>query len=698
MFTSDLFNTSNLFTRSLLRRITRSAAALAMLVGLSSQAAFADGNYLPDNGGSNGWNGRPSHSRSLGNYEVERDSMPPHRGGSYRSNYRPEDGRDLNSAPRNRSWNQRLDLQDPRSKDGNDTFGDDSLPSYRNGSRRPQYDLDPVPATIPGDRSWRDRIDRSVSPNRSFDDTPFNNGFYNNGNFSNGSFNNGGFNNGSFRNGIGRDSLPFDNSYVPALRDQLPSVRPQKKVDERPQPAELINRRYSDPAVLGFIAQLNPQQGLTLYGEVLELIQNRHLEPPQPAVLVRQAQQNLILAMQNPAFAQANRLTPNQQQVAALQQAFAGMSQQMNVSSNQQAVSALQWTMQAAQQTAGINPSVTAVEFIYGAIDGLDRFSAFVPPETAKLSNQQLGESVVGVGVQIEVAATAGVKVVRVIANSPAATAGLQKNDLIVAVNGQSIAGRSLDAVTQLITGPEGTMAVLTVQRNQMQASFNVPRRSIQVQTINDVQFVDQSAKIGYFKLDTFASASAREMEAALWQLHQQGMQGLVLDLRGDPGGLLTTAIETADMFLPSGTIVSTRGRTSQDNSTETAREEQTWKVPLVVLIDDHSASASEIFAAAIQENGRGIIVGRHSYGKGTVQTLFPLNSLPAGLRLTTARFYSPSGRPMAGEGVEPDVYVAQSTTDVGPQDRDVQTAIQVLRSGATPQSGRNNLGNFSAR
>ena len=697
MFTSSLFSTPNLFTQNFLRRVARSAATLAMIVGLAAPTAFADGNYQPVNGDSNGWNSRP-----LGGYEVDRDSLPPHRGGNYRSNYRPDDGRDFNRddrdvtpygrnldrQPRTRDWNQRIDIPNYRSNNDSDAFGDDSLPTYQNGSRRPRFDDLPVPATIPGDRSWRDRIDRTLTPGRQFNDSQFDNS----------PFDNGFYNNGNFQNGNGGHRTPFDNGWGPTLRDQLPAVRPQKKVDERPQPSELISKRYSDPAVLAFIAQLSPQQGLALYGEVLDLIQNRHLEPQQPAMLVRQAQQNLLVALSNPAFVQANRLMPNQQQVAALQQAFAGMSQQMNVMSNQQAVSALQWTMQTAQQTAGISPSVTAVEFIYGAIDGLDRFSAFVPPETAKLSNQQLGESVVGVGVQIEVAATAGVKVVRVVANSPAAAAGLQKNDLIVAVNGQSIAGRTLDAVTQLITGAEGTVAVLTVQRNQMQANFNVPRRSIQVQTINDVQFVDQAAKIGYFKLDTFAAASAREMEAALWQLHQQGMQGLVLDLRGDPGGLLTTAIETADMFLPTGTIVSTRGRTSQDNSMETAREEQTWKVPLVVLIDEHSASASEIFAAAIQENGRGVIVGRHSYGKGTVQTLFPLNTLPAGLRLTTARFYSPTGRPMAGEGVEPDVYVAQSTTDVGAQDRDVQTAIQVLRSGATPGNGRNNLGNFSAR
>jgi carboxyl-terminal processing protease len=155
-------------------------------------------------------------------------------------------------------------------------------------------------------------------------------------------------------------------------------------------------------------------------------------------------------------------------------------------------------------------------------------------------------------------------------------------------------------------------------------------------------------------------------------------MESLVIDLRGNPGGYLTTAIEVSDRFLPSGTIVSTRGRTSDDNMQETAKFAQTWKTPLVVLIDHQSASASEIFAAAIQENGRGLIVGETSYGKGTVQTLFPLHSATAGLRLTTAKFYSPDGREMAGEGVHPDIKV-----ETGSNNEDavmLQAALETAR------------------
>ena len=156
-------------------------------------------------------------------------------------------------------------------------------------------------------------------------------------------------------------------------------------------------------------------------------------------------------------------------------------------------------------------------------------------------------------------------------------------------------------------------------------------------------------------------------------------MTSLIMDLRGNPGGLLTTAIALSDRFLPAGTIVSTKGRTRDDNSKEIAHYAKTWKVPLVVLIDHNSASASEIFAAAIQENGRGLIVGEKSYGKGTVQTLFPLQTFPAALRLTTAKFYSPQGREMAGAGVTPDVKVANDLAETQQDDAVLSEALRQI-------------------
>jgi len=168
--------------------------------------------------------------------------------------------------------------------------------------------------------------------------------------------------------------------------------------------------------------------------------------------------------------------------------------------------------------------------------------------------------------------------------------------------------------------------------------------------------FVEPAWGIAYLKLVCFQKTTFRDLEAALWKLHEAGMKRLIIDLRGNPGGLLTAAVDASDLFLDRGVIVSTRGRNSHENLAYPAHEAGTWHVPLAILVDRDSASAAEIFAGAIQEHHRGTIVGARSFGKGSVQSIISLNAGNAGLRLTTAKFYSPSGRPYSGVGIEPDV------------------------------------------
>jgi carboxyl-terminal processing protease len=192
------------------------------------------------------------------------------------------------------------------------------------------------------------------------------------------------------------------------------------------------------------------------------------------------------------------------------------------------------------------------------------------------------------------------------------------------------------------------------VRREDRAADIPLVRRRVEVHSVSEVKMLEQN--VGYIKLDKFAQNSSEEFDRALWGLYRDGMKSLVIDVRGNPGGLLTTAIQMSNKFVPSGTLVSTRGRDLADNTVEYASRQRAWKLPLVVLVDGNSASASEIFAAAVQENGRGLIVGERTYGKGTVQTHFPLQTVSANLRLTTAQFFSPSGRVMAGAGVEPDI------------------------------------------
>jgi carboxyl-terminal processing protease len=172
------------------------------------------------------------------------------------------------------------------------------------------------------------------------------------------------------------------------------------------------------------------------------------------------------------------------------------------------------------------------------------------------------------------------------------------------------------------------------------------------------VQIVDRDYGVGYLKLTCFQKTTSRDLDSALWRLHREGMKSLIMDLRGNPGGLLTSSVEVVDKFVEDGAIVSTRGRNSLEDYTYTAHRAGTWRVPLVVLIDGDSASASEIFAGAIRDHHRGKIIGQRSYGKGSVQGIFPLTVAGCGLRLTTAKFYSPNNLPISNVGVQPDQVV----------------------------------------
>ena len=199
-------------------------------------------------------------------------------------------------------------------------------------------------------------------------------------------------------------------------------------------------------------------------------------------------------------------------------------------------------------------------------------------------------------------------------------------------------------------------MTLTVAAPGQPPRQLTVRRRRVEVPSVDQVSIVDPQYGVGYFRLTCFQKTTARDLDAALWKLHREGMKSLVIDVRGNPGGLLVSAVEVADRFVERGVIVSTRGRSPQEDFTYSAHEQAKWQMPLVVIIDQDSASAAEIFAGAIRDHHRGTIVGVRSFGKGSVQGIFPLEESNAGVRLTTAKFYSPSGRPYSRVGVEPDV------------------------------------------
>jgi carboxyl-terminal processing protease len=463
---------------------------------------------------------------------------------------------------------------------------------------------------------------------------------------------------------------------VPRTPVREPAPTPATTKPARAPLAERISKRYADPRVIRIVQQLNAQTGEALYVEVSQLIDARHVTPTSYQQRVQSGLQQLSLAVSMPEFQQALRVQPSPQAVAQMQRQFQQLAAQGGVQDLNGAMMVMRQAGQVLSQGMNVNTGVASLEFVYGALETLDQYSMFVAPEKSGSTSLGLKEQQVGIGVEIE-AHPRGLMILKALAGGPAAAATLRRGDIITSVDGKSIAGMELSAAADMIGGPSGSPVTLGLRRDNMIADLTLVRRPFQVQSVSEVRM--EANNTGYIKLDQFAESSTREMDAALMKLHNEGMESLILDLRGNPGGLLTTAIELSDRFLPTGTIVSTRGRTGADNSTETAKKANTWKVPLVVLIDKNSASASEIFAAAIQENGRGMIVGQTSYGKGTVQTLFPLRSVASALRLTTAKFYSPEGREMAGVGVTPDVRVNVNAA-VGGNDTALQAALRATQ------------------
>lgn len=442
---------------------------------------------------------------------------------------------------------------------------------------------------------------------------------------------------------------------------------------------ERITTRYQNPINVRTIRSLSNNQAVQLFREVSAQTDGRHLEPSTYDLRVRRALRNLALTMENPAATRALGISTDSFRVDGFRDSLSRTWDGMNIQSRTDAERVMQTVMQQAQQVPGMTPGVVAFEFASSTVDTLDRFSALEPSEPARGPSAALESEMVGVGVEIKEHED-GLLLVRALRGGPAAAAGLQAGDMIVAIDGRSIAGMPMSRSVDLIKGVAGSRVQFEITRDGARpGQVTITRRRFRVWTVNDVRMVSGTS-VGYINLSQFAQSSTQEVDQALQQLHNSGMKSLILDVRGNPGGLLTTCVQITNRFLPCGTIVSTKGRLTDDNMQETATFSRTWGMPLVVLVDGDSASASEILAAAVQDNERGVVVGQQSYGKGTVQTHFPLQSINGNLRLTTARFYSPSGRAMSGSGVTPDVRVADDD-GVANGDKVMVEAVRIAQS-----------------
>ena len=297
---------------------------------------------------------------------------------------------------------------------------------------------------------------------------------------------------------------------------------------------------------------------------------------------------------------------------------------------------------------------------INGLLQSLDPYSSYMTPESFESMQTETSGKFGGLG--IEVGMEAGVvKVISPIDNTPASKAGIKPGDYIVKIEKTQVQGKSLMEAVDLMRGPVGSSLEITVRRKGVKKAliFNITREIIQVQSVKS-ELLDEN--IGYIRLTSFNENSSKQIKKKITKLNKnKNLKGYILDLRNNPGGLLSQAIRISDFFLDNGEIVSTKSRQASENRKWFATDgDITNGKTLIILINYGSASASEIVAGALKDHKRAIIIGENSYGKGSVQSIIPLKNKGA-IRLTIAKYYLPSGKSISKVGVTPDIEVSET-------------------------------------
>lgn len=315
----------------------------------------------------------------------------------------------------------------------------------------------------------------------------------------------------------------------------------------------------------------------------------------------------------------------------------------------------------------------TPQDLIYGAMKGmlssLDSYSEFLSPEEYKKLLTDTEGQFGGLGIEITLKDTV-LTIVSPIEDTPAWAAGIKAGDIIVKIDGNVTRSITLDEAVKKLRGEPGTKVTLTLlrEKNKKIEDVTITRAIIKLKDIKRALILENG--IGFLRISQFRENTTKDLDRALAELHKKELKGLIIDVRNNPGGLLDTAIEVASRFLDEGkVIVSTKSRTEKETVYKaSASKEKYTKIPIVILVNKGSASASEILASALRDNGRAIILGEVTFGKGSVQTVIPLSDNSA-VRLTTSKYYTPKGISIHEKGVEPDIVVVKELNDEQKED-----------------------------
>ncbi|REJ71375.1 MAG: S41 family peptidase [Planctomycetota bacterium] len=450
-----------------------------------------------------------------------------------------------------------------------------------------------------------------------------------------------------------------------------------------------IERRYTDESFRSNLLALPRAEALDVLEGVLNKIEANFVEPISAQSVVAHGTESLWLALANDKFRELHLSGVSRDRIRQMRTALRREYWNKPIAGRQDVRRTVGEVCDMGERLLGLDAGAVVMEYVFGACNCLDDYSSVLTPTRYADLFSNIDGEFVGIGIVMEGELGRGMALIDVLPESPAEEAGLLPGEWIIAVDRVDCRFLATEEAATMLTGPEGSRVRLEIEAEDGSTrEVACRRREVKVKSIPVATMLDTQCGVAYIRLTAFQKTSTVELDEALNRLKRQGMRSLVWDLRGNPGGLLNEAVSVLDRFIDDGVLVSTRGRQSTQDETFRAFGPGTWRMPLVLLIDGNSASASEIVAGAIHDHQRGTIIGRRSYGKWSVQSIYPTTN-GMGLRLTTAKFYSPNGDSFSKIGVKPDIVVPlpegrdavrRSSAPVDPEtDPDLKAALEHL-------------------
>jgi len=474
----------------------------------------------------------------------------------------------------------------------------------------------------------------------------------------------------------------------------------------------VVDKRWADADLRRAAGAMDTARGLGLFREVARTVADNYVDDLSYRRLLEAGLDNLRAAAASPEFARhlglADDMTRRAAFLGALGAVRNGLAEEKDLSS----FTARYYVRRVCEEnrrTLRLPDGVIISEFIFGAVEHLDAYSAYLTGEMYAALKEDLRGEFVGLGIEVRKEANR-LLIVSVFDGGPAARAQLMPGDVLVAVDDTDTTKLELNRIVKLLRGKKDTDVRVTVRRSDETLTLTVTRDTIDVPSVRCAARLGAEGEFGYIRISNFQASTGAEVSRALDAFQKQSsLDGMILDLRGNPGGLLDAAVQVCSLFLDSGTVVSTEGRGFAQTRTYRVSH---WRFDrhdqaLVVLTDRQSASASEIVAAALKHHRRATLVGEQTYGKGLVQSVLPVEVGRSAVYLTTARFVDPSGTSFHGTGVTPDVVVRPASpprirSDApDPQaDPALAKALEVLAAGTVEHVARESepAGNIAAQ